>query len=95
MRAHRQAFPTPRGATGGCPPDTVCGGRPRDPRGATGVSPRQRMRGRPAKGDQYGFGIRCQRPLTKARIARVDAMYGVREFDDDISGMRFEIRRKF
>ena len=33
MAAHRQAFPTPRGATGGCPPDTVCGGRPRDPRG--------------------------------------------------------------
>ncbi len=33
MRGHRQAFPTPRGAAGGCPPDTVCGGRPRDPRG--------------------------------------------------------------
>ena len=32
MAAHRQAFPTPRGATGGCPPDTVCGGRPRGPR---------------------------------------------------------------
>ncbi len=31
MRDHRQAFPTPRGATGGCPPDTVCEGRPRDP----------------------------------------------------------------
>ncbi len=51
--------------------------------------------GRPAKGDQYGFGIRYQRPLTKAWIARVDAMYGVGEFDDDISGMRFESRRKF
>ena len=33
MAAHRKAFPTSRGATGGCPPDTVCGGRPRDPRG--------------------------------------------------------------
>ena len=33
MAAHRQAFPTPRGATGGYPPDTVYGGRPRDPRG--------------------------------------------------------------
>ena len=33
MAAHRIAFPTPRGATGGCPPDTVCGGRPRGPRG--------------------------------------------------------------
>ncbi len=32
MRSHRQAFPTPRGATGGCPPDNVCGGRPGDPR---------------------------------------------------------------
>ncbi len=39
MAAHRQAFPTPRGATGGCPPDTVCGGRPRGPRGATGGCP--------------------------------------------------------
>ena len=33
MRAHRQALPTPPGATGGCPPDSKCGGRPRDPRG--------------------------------------------------------------
>ncbi len=32
-RTGRRAFPTPRGATEGCPPDTVCGGRPRDPRG--------------------------------------------------------------
>ncbi len=29
----------PRGATGGCPPDNVCGGRPRDPR-ASGESGR-------------------------------------------------------
>ncbi len=35
-RTGRQAFPTPRGATRGWSPDTVCGGRPRDPRGATG-----------------------------------------------------------
>ena len=39
-RAHRQAFPTPRGATGGCPPDTVCGGRPRDPRGDGKIDPK-------------------------------------------------------
>ncbi|MCZ6466335.1 MAG: prolyl oligopeptidase family serine peptidase, partial [Alphaproteobacteria bacterium] len=25
MAAHRKAFPTPRGATGGCPPDTYGG----------------------------------------------------------------------
>ncbi len=51
--------------------------------------------GRPAKGDQYGFGIRYQLPLNRAWVARVDAMYGLREFDDDFSGMRFEFRRKF
>ena len=51
--------------------------------------------GRPAKGDQYGFGIRYQLPLTRAWIARVDAMYGLRESDDDIAGIRFEIRREF
>ena len=51
--------------------------------------------GRPAKGDQHGFAIRYQRPLTKAWIARVDTLHGGREFDDNISGMRFEIRRKF
>ncbi len=32
MLAHRQAFPTPRGVTGGCPPEHICGGRPRGPR---------------------------------------------------------------
>ena len=40
MAAHRIAFPTPRGATGGCPPDTVCGGRPRDPRGSGKSDPK-------------------------------------------------------
>ncbi len=29
----------PRGATGGVPPDTFCGGRPRGPRGETGGVP--------------------------------------------------------
>ena len=32
MLAHRKAFPTPRGATGGCPPEHICGGRPHGPR---------------------------------------------------------------
>ncbi len=34
MRAHRQAFPTPRGATGGCPPpgNGMRGTPPRPPR---------------------------------------------------------------
>ncbi len=44
-RTGRKAFPTPRGATGGCPPDTVCGGRPRDPRGAGKATRRAALRG--------------------------------------------------
>ena len=51
--------------------------------------------GRPALGDQYGFGLRYQLPITQAWIIRADAMYGIREFDRDIKGFRFELRRKF
>ncbi len=40
MGGHRNASPTPRGATGGGPPDTVCGGRPRDPRGSGKSDPK-------------------------------------------------------
>ena len=48
-----------------------------------------------AKGDQYALGIRYQRPLSKAWIARFDAMKGWRDNDLDVSGVRFEMRRKF
>lgn len=46
-------------------------------------------------GDQYALGVRWQLPIAKAWIIRADAMYGIRVNDDDISGVRFEVRRKF
>ena len=46
-------------------------------------------------GDQYALGIRWQLPVSQAWILRADAMYGFRQNDDDISGIRFEVRRKF
>lgn len=49
----------------------------------------------PARGDQYALGIRYQRPLNNAWIFRFDAMKGWRDNDEDISGVRLEIRRKF
>ena len=48
-----------------------------------------------AKGDQLAFGIRYQRPLTKAWLLRADAIKGWLEDDDNIDGIRFELRRKF
>ena len=51
--------------------------------------------GRPALGDQYAFGVRWQLPITQAWIVRADGMYGIRTFDDDIKGVRVELRRKF
>jgi len=50
---------------------------------------------RKAKGTQYGVGVRYQRPITDRWIARVDAVAGMREKDEDFSGIRFELRRKF
>jgi hypothetical protein len=52
-------------------------------------------RGRAAKDDQYGFGIRYQQPISPAWIVRADAMYGILKSADDIRGIRFELRRKF
>lgn len=46
-------------------------------------------------GDQYAIGLRWQLPVTKAWILRADAMYAINENEDDISGVRFEVRRKF
>jgi hypothetical protein len=51
--------------------------------------------GRPAAADQYAFGIRYQLPITDTWIIRADAMYGIRDRDEDIKGIRFELRRKF
>jgi hypothetical protein len=47
------------------------------------------------KGDQLGFGIRYQRPLTNALIFRSDLIWAVLEEDEDLFGVRFELRRKF
>jgi len=50
---------------------------------------------RVAKGDQYAFGVRYQLPLDKAWIVRADAIGAIRENDENLLGVRFEIRRKF
>ncbi len=51
--------------------------------------------GRPAKGKQFGLGLRYQRPLTRAWLMRTDAMWADRENDENLAGVRFELRRKF
>ena len=51
--------------------------------------------GRVAKGHQLAFGVRYQRPLSKQWIFRTDAIYGVRENEQDLAGMRAEMRLKF
>ena len=50
---------------------------------------------RNAQGDQYGLGVRYQLPLTNAIIFRSDAMVGFRRNDEDINGVRMELRHKF
>ena len=51
--------------------------------------------GRPAKGDEYGAGVRYQLPLSDRWIFRADAMAAHRDADDPLVGIRFEFRRKF
>jgi hypothetical protein len=51
--------------------------------------------GRKARGAQYGAAIRFQRPITDRWIVRADAVAGIRENEEDFSGLRFELRRKF
>ncbi len=51
--------------------------------------------GRPARADQYGVGVRHQIPLSKSVILRHDVIYGWREKDDNVAGVRSEIRLKF
>ncbi|MFN3192971.1 MAG: hypothetical protein ACE361_20850 [Aureliella sp.] len=50
---------------------------------------------RNARGDQYAFGIRYQKPLNNAWIFRTDHMFGFLRGDDDIRGSRIELRWKF
>jgi len=47
--------------------------------------------------DEFGLGVRYQRPLDTKWIFRADAMFATTSFDavDDSSGARLEIRRKF
>ena len=51
--------------------------------------------GRVAPNDQYALGFRYQLPITSAWILRTDGMYGIRDSDRNISGIRLELRRKF
>jgi hypothetical protein len=51
--------------------------------------------GRVAQGSQLGLSVRYQRPIAPGWIVRTDAMMGFLENVEDISGVRFEIRRKF
>jgi len=51
--------------------------------------------GRPARGDQFAVGVRYQYAFDLAWIFRADAIKGWRENDEDIAGVRFELRRKF
>ena len=51
--------------------------------------------GRVAKGSQGAVGARYQRPLTKRWIFRTDAIYGLREHEQDLAGIRAEMRMKF
>jgi hypothetical protein len=50
---------------------------------------------RPARGAQYGLGARYQRNLTKAWLFRADVMYAWRDNQDNIAGIRAEVRQKF
>ncbi len=50
---------------------------------------------RTAKGAQVAFGARYQRALNNAWIFRSDFIVGARQHQDDICGLRVELRRKF
>ena len=46
------------------------------------------------KEPEYGFGIRYQRNLSNAWIFRTDLINAFRENNPDVTGIRFEVRRK-
>lgn len=50
---------------------------------------------RRAVGDEYGVGMRYQKPLSHNLIFRTDHMVGFREDASNINGSRFELRWKF
>lgn len=50
---------------------------------------------RVAKGDQQAIGLRFQQNLSLAWIFRSDVIVGWRDNEDDIAGVRLELRRKF
>jgi hypothetical protein len=45
--------------------------------------------------DEWGVGLRYQVPLSHATLFRADAMYGLRDFAEDLFGLRCEWRWKF
>ena len=45
--------------------------------------------------NQYAAGVRYQIPLSNAWLLRADAIYAVKEDEDDVFGARTEIRWKF
>ena len=50
---------------------------------------------RRAIGDQYGAGIRYQKPLNHAWLWRMDGMYAIQDGTEDLAGVRTELRYKF
>jgi hypothetical protein len=46
-------------------------------------------------GDQYAAGVRYQLPLSNAWLLRADAIYAIKEDEDDAAGVRTELRFKF
>jgi hypothetical protein len=50
---------------------------------------------RNAPGDQYGFGLRYQIPISYRYLIRFDVMHGWLENADDVTGARTEFRWKF
>ena len=48
-----------------------------------------------APGDQYAIGTRYQIPINYAWILRMDAMYGLLDDAEDLTGARIELRWKF
>lgn len=59
------------------------------------TQPRSDVANRAIVGREVALGVRYQRPLDKAWIFRADAMVADRANSNDLSGLRFELRRKF
>lgn len=55
----------------------------------------QRRGDSPLPGNEYGVGVRYQQPISKDLIIRFDAMKGWRQGQDDVYGVRAELRLKF